>query len=311
MAGTIKLEFVETVVAKETEDESATYSMERLFVTACDRNYFPGLWALLNSIYAYHEAAIPVWVYERNFRADELTELRKHPLDIQVFRVSELPYFSPGMWEAKQQVLAQCIGRAKTVCLIDVDIVLTSPIDDVFALALDGKIVAGSDAGELHYGPEFAAFSPALPGMSQPYLNSGIVCLDVVRHWDVVGLWAFAANYGAYSPHRGFPLHLPGHGDQGLLNAIIAMLHKVAELHVLPLGPWHETFVDGAVTITDEGAPPRLVVWNERFNTRQRLLHATNGKWWHHEGANAAAQFGDKLKCYQYFSRLVPRHKEE
>jgi hypothetical protein len=279
--------------------------LNRVFAIACSANYFVGLEALLNSIHAYHGDQVPVFIFERGFARTELDWLAAHPLHTTVFRISDFPHHAPGLWEAKQQVLAQCIGRARCVFLVDVDVVLTSAMDDVWEMAEQGKIVVGHDGGDFQHGEEHAAFHPALPGRSHSHVNTGALCLDVQRHWDLAGLWAFASNFGDYSPHRGYPLHLPGYGDQGHFNALLAMLNKLDDIHLLPFHIWHECGSDGPVKLLREEADGQIEVWSEKGHARQRILHAAGPvKWWTECGAKHQAGLGDRLRCFQHFANL-------
>jgi len=278
--------------------------LKRVFTAVCDARYFPGLKALLNSILAYHGTATPIFVYHAGFGSGELRWLEAHPLRIHVFRATDLPHYSGGMWEVKQQIFAHCLGQARCVFLLDADIVLTSSMDDVFAEAEAGKIVAGHDGGALSYDARYAVYGSDLPGKRHIHLNSGAICLDVERHWDLVGLWAFSSNLGEYSPHRGFPLHLPGHGDQGLFNALAFKLGKMHDVHVLPHGPWHEIGAESPMRILQVEPDGRLEVWNERLGVRQRFLHATGKKWWTEEGARRNGALGERLRCFHHFERM-------
>ena len=277
--------------------------MTRTFAVACDAAYFPGLRALANSIATYHGRAIPLFVYQRGLAVEQIEELHNHPADIRVWNVADLPHHSYGMWEAKQQIFAHGIGRARQVCLLDADLVLISPVDDVFELAARGLIVGSSNGQEAVYDGSYAVYDPRLPGTRQPYIYSGALCLDVVHHWDLAGLWAFAAGWGKYSPGAGAPLGLPGHGDQGVFNAIAGMLGKVSRYHVLADGPWCDCTQRCTLRIRSSSACGALEVWNETTNERQRVIHSSGPKWWTAEGARHLRQFGDKLACFEHFAR--------
>ena len=281
-----------------------TGMLERVFVVACDGNYFPGLRALLNSIWAYHGNEIPVFVYYRRFSPAQLCELRRHPAGVRLFHVSGLMRRCPGLWEAKQQVFAHCLGRARCVYLLDADVVLTSEMHDVFRLAAAGKIVASADGGGGKYDRRYRVYGPGLPGTRYPYLNSGAVCLDVVRHWDLAGLWAFSSPYGEYSPNGGAPLGLPGHGDQGLFNALAGLLGKVENFHVLPEGTWCAATKRWDMKLRGADAAGRLEMWNVTEQARQRLVHCIGPKWWTREGRAVQGRRGDKLKCFEHFAEL-------
>jgi len=274
----------------------------RAIAIPCDQGYFPGLRALINSIFAYHPE-LPVLVFERGFHTAELAWLAKHPARIEVRSVNRFPYPAPGMWEAKQQVPAECIAHARTVCLIDADIVLLSRIDDVFELAEEGRIVAGSDGVQAYFNIDHQVYSPSIVGQKWDRLNSGLVCFDVRRHWDLAGLWAFSANYGAYTPNGGYPLGLPGMGDQGLLDGVLAVLHKRDSYHLLPLHAWHDFRAPGTLTIVERHDDGTLVVENGYVGQRQRIAHNVGRKWWMPD-ADTHHPADDKLPCFRHFDGL-------
>ncbi len=277
----------------------------RAIAITCDNGYFQAVQALLNSIFVYHPE-LPIFLFHRNFGGDQVAWIERHPLKIELRPISHFPYHCPGLWEAKQQAMAECMGRARTVCLIDADIVLVSRVDDVFTSAEAGKIVAGCDATNTCYGEEYRVYSPHLVGRHSRDINSGLLCIDVQRHWDVIGLWAFSSNYGQYSPHRGYPLGLPGFGDQGLLNAILFMLGKEADYEILPHGVWHDFRGPSAMRIVRRAKGGGLVVENRELRARQRILHCVGYKWWWENPDEHHGDGGDKLACFRHFAALDP-----
>ena len=274
----------------------------RVIAIACDQGYFPGLRALINSIYAYHPE-LPIFVFERGFHSVELSWLKSHPACIEIRSIDRFPYPARGMWEAKQQVPAECIAYARTVCLIDADIVLVSRIDDVFELAEEGKIVAGRDGVQNYFDINHQVYSPEIVGQKWDHLNSGFVCFDVRRHWDLAGLWAFSVNYGAYTPNGGYPIGLPGMGDQGLLDGVLAMLDKREYYHLLPLHHWHDFRAPGYLRIVERHDDGTLFVENTHVRQRQRIVHNVGTKWWMPD-ADADHLDDDKLKCCRHFAGL-------
>lgn len=274
----------------------------RVVAIACDRNYFPGLQALVNSVHTYHPE-LPIFVFERGFRAAEFAWLANHPATIEVQAIARFPFPVTGMWEAKQQVPAECLSRARSVCLIDADIVVLSRLDDVFELAEDGKIVAGCDGMGSYFDSAYQVYGPSVVGKRWFHLNSGLVCFDVHRHWDLAGLWAFSSNYGAYSPHGGYPLGLPGLGDQGLLDGVMALLNKDQNYHRLPLHSWHDFRRPGHMKITEVESGGQLTVENTFVHQRQRIAHCIGLKWWK-PGADSFHPSDDKLRCFRHFANL-------
>jgi hypothetical protein len=279
---------------------------ERVFTTLSDSSYFPGLWALLNSIYVYHGDELRVFVFSYGLTDAQLARLEVHPLTIDVISCDTLPFSPAGAWEAKQQIMGQLIPKARCVYLLDCDLVLTSRVDDVFALAETGKIVSSTDGAGIDFGNAYRAYGDDLSGQQQAHLNSGALCLDVQCHWALVGLWAFCSQYGSYSPHGGWPLHLPGHGDQGMFNALCAMLGKQEDFAPLGEAEWCDCTAGSLLSIVNLDSRWELEVRNGTTGNRQRLVHSSGPKWWTQEGREHLAKFGDKYGVFTHFAELIP-----
>jgi hypothetical protein len=284
---------------------------DRVFAVVSDAVYFPGVMSLLNSIWAYHRKAIPVVVFEHKMDSGMLDELGQHPLAPEIQTTSQLSFPPTGTWEAKQQVFAQLLPRWRTIMLLDADLVLVSNLDDIFRLAEAGKIVSGADGPGIYYADHFGVYDPSLPGTQAPHMNTAAVCFDARRHWDLAGLWAFSSQYGAYSPHRGVPIRLPGHGDQGLFNAIACQLRKEPHFHILQEEEWNDSTIGCTLRIQQVGEDRQLTVMNEITGNLQRLCHCAGPKWWTPEGISQLDLKGDKLEIFRHFAKLFPGEAEQ
>jgi predicted O-methyltransferase YrrM len=291
---------------------------EYAFAAVADPRYATGLWALLNSIHAYHGGELRIFVFlHGRFPAALLEALETHPLRdaLTLVPTSRLRSAPSGCWEAKQQIFDYLMGRARCVCLLDADLVLLSPLDDVFAQAATGKIVGCRDGtAELCFDESYAVYSERLVGGRIPHFNSGFLCLDTVRHWDLAGLWSFASRFGLYSPRNGHPLSLPGWGDQGVLNAIAALLDKTDALALHPQEEWcnsQRPWGDDHHLIVTSEPGGRLEARNTLTGGRQRLLHSSGPKWWTEEGRRHFAQWTGVYECFAHFERVpvaLPAH---
>ncbi|MBP7951554.1 MAG: hypothetical protein KA004_18075 [Verrucomicrobiales bacterium] len=276
----------------------------RAFACTTDASYLPGALALLQSIRVHHGGAIPVYVFGLGLSPGEMAQLRASGANVIVEDGATLPFPPPGAWEAKQQIPGSLLPLVSTLFLLDADIVLTSPVGDIFALAEAGKIVSSSDGGPLSFGREYAAFGPSLPGRSRVHLNSGAVCLHLQHHWELCGLWAFSSRFSAYSSAGGSPLRLPGHGDQGTFNALLSLLNKDDAIHVLPEAEWCDATLGCSVCIRETKTDGSLLVINSATGHRQRLVHCSGPKWWTASGRRHLAGLGDKLRVFQHFASL-------
>lgn len=283
----------------------------RAFTVVSDERFFPGLWALLNSIFAYHGCEYRVFVVAHQLPHRQLLALRQHPLGsaMTILDSQSFARVPDGTWEAKQFALSELAGRAENVCLLDADLVLLSRVDDVFEWSEAGKIVSSQDGErDLEFGEEYASYGARLIGRRAPYFNSGFLCLNLLQHWDLIALWEFSGRFAAYSPSGGAPYAFKGHGDQGLLNAVSAWLEKRDLVHLLPQSTWCNSAgwtSDETVDIVAEDAP-RLTVMNRRRQDLQRLVHSTGPKWWTGEGAEHFRKSGDVMKCFEHFTLINP-----
>jgi hypothetical protein len=281
---------------------------DRAFASVCDTRYLCGLWALLNSIVAYYGNELRVFLALHSAATSETVEaLARHPVSAAVTWITtdEFAGAPKGVWEAKQLLLNHLAGRATAICLLDADLVLTSRLDDVFEAAESGRIVSSRDGvHDREFGPEYAAYSPSIVGRRFPYFNSGFICLDLVRHWDVAALWAFTARFASYSPGGGPPYHFPGYGDQGHLNAVTALLGKEGCLEVFPQDEWcNSDGWGGARKVSiQERDGDRLLVMNSETGRQQRLIHSSGPKWWTEEGRAHFSTCGDVYRCFEHFA---------
>jgi hypothetical protein len=282
----------------------------RAFAIVSDSSYFSGLWAVLNSIYVYHGNEIRVFVFSNGMTSEQNSRIESHVLGNAITllvdsRVSVRP--PVGIWEAKQQTFDFLMGKARCVCLLDADLVLLSRIDDVFNLAEEGRIVSSRDGvGSVRMSEEYSCYSEKVVGTIWPYFNSGFFCLDIVKHWDLAALWSFASRFAAYSPGGGDPLRLSGYGDQGVLNAVAAMLRKENCLHVFDQELWCNSGMASHFSALEiaERDGDRLTVRHRLTRQRQRLLHCSGPKWWTEEGRNHFGALGCTLECFKHFWSL-------
>lgn len=280
----------------------------RAFSIVSDNRFFTGLLANLGSIFAYYERDVRVFVIGHGLTSEQQSLLGRHPLGsaLTVLDTRDFAYSPHGCWEAKQQCASELVAEVETLCLLDADLVLLSRVDDVFDLAEQGKIVSSQDGAGITYDESYAVYHRALVGQRRPYVNSGFLAMNLRQHWDLVALWAFTSRFAGYSPGKGIPFGFPGHGDQGLLNAIITQLGRNDAVHVLPENTWCNSagWRDGRAVRIESRNGDKLVVRHQPGNEIQRLLHSTGPKWWTDEGRQAFASAGDVLPCFESMAQI-------
>ncbi|ADG66882.1 glycosyl transferase family 2 [Planctopirus limnophila DSM 3776] len=281
----------------------------RAFVIVSDDRYFPGLQAALGSIHAYYGQEIRVFVVGHGLTAPQVESLKNHPLGsaITLLRTQDFASRPSGCWEAKQLCLSELVASVRTVCLMDADLILLSRVDDIFELAEQGKIISSRDGEGMQFGPEYQVYSPALVGPRQDYINSGFLIFDLRQHWDLVALWSFTARFAGYSPGKGWPFAFPGHGDQGVFNALLALQQKSDFLHALPENTWCNSagWKEGRKVRVTHQEGNRLSVIHEPGGEQQRVLHSSGPKWWTDEGRTFFASAGDVLRCFDAMRKIT------
>lgn len=280
----------------------------RAFAVVSDHRFFAGLWATLGSVFAYYEKTMRVFVVGHDLTTEQRAQLGRHPLGsaLTVLDTKDFAHHPCGCWEAKQQCASELVAEVETLCLLDADLVLLSRIDDVFDLAEQGLIVSSRDGSGITYGEQYAVYHPTLVGQRRPYVNSGFLALNIRKHWDIIALWAFTSRFASYSPGNGAPFGFPGHGDQGLLNAIIAQLQRSDVVHVLPEHLWCNSsgWCNGRSVRIEHGDGAKLTVRHLPGGETQRVLHSTGPKWWTEEGKQAFAEAGDVLACFESMAQV-------
>lgn len=295
-------------VAAAVSLKVALMNYARAFAVVSDDRFFSGLLANLGSIFAYYGKAVRVYVIGHGLTGEQQSILGRHPLGsaLTILDTRDFARTPAGCWEAKQQCASELVAELTTLCLLDADLVLLSRVDDIFEIAEEGRIVSSQDGSGITFDDSYKVYSNTLVGKRQAYVNSGFLTLDIRRHWDLVALWAFTSRFAGYSRGNGAPFGFPGHGDQGVLNAIINQLGLNDAIHILPENTWCNSagWQDGCVVRIIGRDGLKLTVQHEPGGEIQRILHSTGPKWWTEEGRHAFKDAGDLLACFESMARV-------
>lgn len=252
------------------------------FVTVTDHAYFPGTLATVNSVYHFHPGA-PIYVVANH----------KHPLTspqaerlqgssgirLVDSRTLDRPGRHINSWELKAYACHDlCDGYDVLVC-IDSDCLLCSNVDDVIERCrLRGGFAGGRDGDGPYYDASYAVYGATTPSHNPNYMSTSLLFCAVndenrrvLRRWaDCVG----AAEFNGTGPH-------PGHGDQGVLNAVLFTENRADDLELLDNRLWsqHWTYWDSIiefdnrrfVNLSAGGSPQRAFHCGgaEKFWTRE------------------------------------------
>ncbi len=197
----------------------------RAFYCASSELYFPGAVAMINSLRLQgHDE--PIFLLDCG-----LTPAQRRLLEREVTIVVGEPDTPPYMLKT----IAPRLHPAEMMLLIDVDIVVTRPLIDLFERAAPGRVVAfenDSDRFVAQWGDvlELGAVT------RRPYVSSGFVVLggevgsEVLRLWDdrLDRVEYERSYFGRDEP--GYPLRFL---DQDVLNAVLGATVEADELEVI------------------------------------------------------------------------------
>lgn len=235
--------------------------MRATYCTVADSAFFPGVVALLNSLRLTGADGRFV-VLDLGLTADQRSVLEEHA---EVVDVSETLAANPLLYKP----FPARLELDGVVVVIDSDMIVTKPLDDVVRAAELGRICLFSDESQDdRWFPEWSeAFGLQAPLRREPYLNSGCVALSTDRWPGLLQRWWQACSVipAEGTRARGASWDQPfWDGDQDALNAVL--MSEVPEGTVL-LQAQHVTDVmtrvrvedAGSLACSDRGQPVRLL----------------------------------------------------
>jgi len=206
--------------------------MTLTFYTVTNRNYFAGTVAALSSIRAFHpEAAILVFAESRSPLAPEqVAHLRSIPR-LTYFPAEEAAFGAiREAWQLKAHGARQIAETFEGVLIhVDSDAVLCASLEEVAAQAWRAGVAAGGkdgtgpvyEAAHYHPYPPLCGRSGDGSGANPHYISSSILFLPLPQMKEVVRLWSIAVDEACFGPQPRERQKYAGHGDQGVLNALL------------------------------------------------------------------------------------------
>ena len=183
------------------------------FYCVADERYYPGVVAMLNSLRLQgHDEA--VFVLDCG-----LSRRQREQLGSEVTIVERPDAAAAWM----QKTYAPLQHPARVMILIDADMIVTRPLNELIALAAGGRVVAFRNDRDVYF-PEWGKLLDLGPTRPGPYVCSGLVALAADPGLDILGLWEdrkgwidpAPSYFGSNEPGYEFP-----YLDQDVFNAIL------------------------------------------------------------------------------------------
>jgi hypothetical protein len=275
-----------------------------VFVTVTDGYFFPGTLATVNSIRAFHPNARIVvahnHVHKRGVTPEQRAILER--AGAQWVEAADLakPGRKVAAWELKAYAATDLTTHDDVLVGIDSDCVLCGPTDDVLDQAMEsGAFHGGKDGSGKIYDAPYAPYGMKIPSRNDRYISTSLyVCALTEVNRSILREWALACDEAIFGGGKVYP----GHGDQGVLNAILWARRGAEGVSPLDNRLWsqHGCYWQARVGVRDG----RL--FNEVANLPQRSLHCGGGdKFWTAKHRDRVVNEGLQHACYAWFLALL------
>ncbi len=289
------------------------------FLTVTDAHFFPGTVATVNSVRCFHPEA-EVCVVHNHVQRSPLTAAQRAAFEAAGVRIVEASALARAgrklaAWELKAYGASDLTEGCDVLVGIDSDCVLCGRIDDVVAAAKESGTFHGGRDGTIRYDETYRPYGIEVPGQGPNMSTSLYVCANTAANRGVLQRWAECCDRAIFGGGKIFP----GHGDQGVLNAVIYSERGPDGVRLLENRLWsqHHCYWQGHVTLR-EGH-----LFNEDIGGQQRSIHCGGGeKFWNSRHLEKLGEYPGLEPSYAWFLRhlwfgrvmidpadLVPEHR--
>lgn len=268
------------------------------FVTVTDHAFFPGTLATVNSILEYDGNAT-IFVVVNHKRPLTPPQLECFAACDRVRVVDSRGLDAPGRyinaWELKAYAVHDLCDGFDVIIGIDSDCLLCSNVDDLIARChAKGGFLGGSDGNGTDYDDSYRVYGISTPVRNPKYMSTSLYfCAVTPQNLEVLKRWIDCCGKAVFNCQGDFP----GHGDQGVLNAVLFAAGRTPDIELLDNRLWsqHWTYWD---SIIDFRGGEFINVSAER--RRQRSFHCGGAeKFWCQEHRDRVLET-NALQTYPY-----------
>lgn len=206
-------------------------------LTVSDRFFFPGTLATVNSLLHFHPD-LPVHVIDNG-----LTDPQRQLLVDGGVIVSAADVYSTGgrhigPWELKAYAAAALAPDYDVLIGIDSDCIICSSLDDMICRAFQSrKWLGGQDGSGIEYDASYSPYGIDVGSRNPKYMSTSLYfCPISPESLAILDRWAECCASAVFNGHGCYP----GHGDQGVLNAILYHEACGDAVELLPNSLWSQ-----------------------------------------------------------------------
>lgn len=257
-------------------------SSDYTFLTVTDRAFFPGTLATVNSILHFHpEARIHVIQNDKLPLSTPQRDLLCQSSQIVLLNSERFARMGRHInaWELKAYAACDLSENYDVIVGIDSDCLLCAPVDEqVLQAQRNGGWLGGKDGGGADYGDDYGVYGMPTPAKNPSYMSTSLYfCATTPENRKILARWAECCGAAIFNGQGTYP----GHGDQGVLNAILFAANQSKSVELLPNDLWsqHWRYWDSIIDY-QEG----IFINRSAQNQRQRSFHCGGAeKFWSRE----------------------------
>ena len=273
------------------------------FITVTDRSFFAGTVATVNSVIHFHPDT-PIYVVHNEKNPLTATQIDQLSAGATV-RVLNSEAFNRrdryiNAWELKAHAAADLSADCDVIIGIDSDCVLCSGVDEEINHArAHGSFLGGRDGDGVDYSPDYEVYGMKTPARNSRYMSTSLYfCAATPTNRKILSRWSDCCNAAVFNGRGPYP----GHGDQGVLNAVLFAGNRSQNVELLPNELWSQHWVFWDTSLRFEGG--RFV--NESMgNLPQRAFHCGGAeKFWSREHRDRLTRTEGRAWPYIWFLAL-------
>ena len=218
-------------------------TINSLFITITDSNFFPGTIATVNSILHFHpHAEISIVFNEKQPLFPKQRNMLKSCPNIRLLSSSEFEgngrYINA--WELKAYAACDLCDGYDVIVGIDSDCILCAGVDDIIDRCYENGGFLGGKDGEAEgdtYDAPYAIYGMDTPQHYDKYMSTSLYfCAVTNANRATLKRWAKCSSQADYNSQGPYP----GHGDQGILNALLFAEDKQDRIELLDNALWSQ-----------------------------------------------------------------------
>jgi len=282
---------------------SVSRSSRTAFLIVGDADFFPGVLAATASVRVFHPGD-EVWIIDNHLQRIGLTaeqHVALQRMNAVIVPASALAKQGRKLaaWELKAYAAEFLASQCGLLVGLDADAVLCAPLFDVLGRAWEKDVFLGGLDGCPEYGEEYCIYGIQPPIKNERYMSTSLyLCRTSAPITDILATWAECCAKSVFGGTGKYP----GHGDQGVLNAIIFSRSDRVTVEVMENDLWSQHGVYWQRPL--ELRAGRL--FNLTLQTWQRAIHCGGTeKFWRPQHATMLPKFPHALANYLWFLHML------